>query len=222
MRGPDDKFIVPSKFRPPDSRGPLGASAILSRRSPLPTIESSRAKMNSRIFCIIAAVLAGCASTTPSPPPKPATMFLPFSEADFAAWGGSGNADIRGQALLTTLGGDVKTCAGESVVLIPDNSYGRDFFETLLANKGQLPSNMDPRLDAYMRAGKCDGQGVFLFRNVKPNRWLIFTRVIWFAPSFSASAGYGLSEQGGVLKKSIVASLGENQVILSGADLLRR
>jgi len=66
-----------------------------------------------------AVALVGCHAT---PPAQPISIDVPFSDAEFASWAGTGNANIGGQAFLKTLGGDVKTCAGQDVSLIPDNA----------------------------------------------------------------------------------------------------
>jgi len=163
---------------------------------------------------MIVVMLASCAA---SPPPQPISIDVPFSDAGFASWAGTGNANIQGQAFLKTLGGDVKTCAGHDVSLIPDNAYSQAMLFAIRQSGGILPPNVDPRVDGYMRTEKCDAQGNFSFNNIRSNKWLVLTRVLWFAPS-----EYGLNQQGGVLRRSITASPGENRMILTGADEIAR
>jgi hypothetical protein len=151
--------------------------------------------------------LAGCAVA-----PVPVSMTVPFSEADFQPWAGTGNASIRGQAFLKTVGGDPKTCAGQEVGLIPDNAYARELLLALQTG-ASARGNADPRVRSYIRKEICDAQGSFLFENIKPNEWIILARVTWGVPS-----RYGVNQQGGDLMKRIDVHPGENRVILTGAD----
>jgi hypothetical protein len=163
------------------------------------------------LFAVSMIMLAGCAANTAQP--RPVLMSTTFSDADFAPWAGSGNAEIQGQAFFRTLGGDVKTCAGQNVALIPSNSYGREMVSRILSAGGNIPGNIDNRVERYGKTEKCDAQGSFSFKNVKANTWIVFTIVTWFAPS-----RYGINPQGGVLLKTIETRPGENHVILSDAD----
>jgi hypothetical protein len=156
-------------------------------------------------------LLAGCAAKPP--PPTPISVDVPFSDADFRSWVGSGDANIRGQAFLKTLGGDLKTCAGQVVALFPDNSYSRAALMAMASSRNGPRATIDNRLENYTRSERCDAQGGFLFTKIKPNRWLVLTRITWFAPSAS-----GLQQQGGTLEQSITTNPGENRMILTGAD----
>ena len=171
--------------------------------------------MKKLVFCIAAAgfVLVGCAGNSPAPPPQRMSMTVPYSDADFGSWAGIGNADIQGQAFLKTVGGDVKTCAGQNVVLAPDNSYSRELLMVMVVTNGKVPTNADNRATRYMRLETCDSQGAFSFKNLKPNKWIILTKVLWAAP-----IGYSLKQQGGIIEKSITAAPGENRMILTDAD----
>jgi hypothetical protein len=85
-----------------------------------------------------------------------------------------------------------------------------------MLENGMVPPNMDSRSTRYMRMEKCDAQGRFSFTNIRPNSWIIYTKVTWFAPS-----SYGLNQQGGVLAKSTTAGPGENRIILSDDDVVK-
>ena len=72
------------------------------------------ARMNKYMTILVGTVgLMGCMT------PMPYEFTTPFSETDFGPWVGGGPANLKGQAFLRTVGGDVKTCAGAMVILFP-------------------------------------------------------------------------------------------------------
>lgn len=113
----------------------------------------------------------------------------------FPLVGRGGNANIQGQAFLKTLGGDVKTCAGQIVALFPNNSYTQAAPFAMAASQADaVRPAVDNRLDNYTRSVRCDAQGNFAFTNIRPNTWVVVAPITWFAPS-----EYGLKQQGGTL-----------------------
>jgi hypothetical protein len=70
-------------------------------------------------------------------------MTTPFNEGDFQPWAGAGPATLHGQAFFKTVGGDVKTCAGSGVFLMPANPYGEGL--ATADSKGFNDANSDPR-----------------------------------------------------------------------------
>jgi hypothetical protein len=169
-------------------------------------------------------VKSGCQVTDPN------VIHTGYNEAEFAPWDGKGTAMIRGQAFLKTVGGDVKTCAGEDVFLLPATSYVDEFIATPNA-RGHL--NVDPRLTAKFRSTICDAQGNFTFASVPAQRWYIDTRVVWGVPHIEqpgeragpiASLLLGIppppqiDQQGGELLKAITLQEGDNQTFLTDRD----
>jgi hypothetical protein len=187
-----------------------GGVAFPDSPTPLPLLAKVYLLHNSA-FLILSIALVGCAA---APPPRRVSITTPFSDADFQPWAGTGNASIRGQAFLKTVGGDVKTCAGQQVVLIPDNAYSREMISAASINRGD-PPNLDGRVNLYARREICDAQGGFSFENVKPNKWIALSRVTWGAPS-----QYSVNQQGGTMEKRIDAHPGENRLILSDTDYI--
>jgi len=166
-------------------------------------------------FLGLSIALVGCVAAC-APPRQLVSITTPFSDADFQPWAGTGNASVRGQAFLKTVGGDVKTCAGQQVLLIPDNAYSREMISVASANRGD-PPNLDGRVSLYSRSEICDAQGGFSFDNMKPNKWIVLSKVTW-----GAASQYGVNQQGGVLEKRIDAHPGDNRLILSDADYIGR
>lgn len=157
-----------------------------------------------------------------------AAMSVPFVVEDFAAWAGSGAGNLHGQAFLKTVGGDVKTCAGERVLLLPGVPYVDELLE-----KGRhgISVSPDPRLASYERSTVCDAQGNFSFTQLPAQRWHVLTRVTWAVPHINpssihqsplASLLFGVppqtDQQGGDLEQAVVVSTGDNQAFLTYRD----
>jgi len=138
----------------------------------------------------LAGLLGGCAQ-------RAYTVRAPFNP-DSVSWALKTGSDIlSGQAFMRTVGGDVKTCAGSPVALVPYDSY---FSAVAQANVEGYSSitNTDPRANAYVRKTKCDVQGGFSFSNLPTGQWIVVTKVVWGVPN-----GYFVVPQGGPL--SLVA-----------------
>ena len=156
--------------------------------------------------------LAGCASTyVPAYP-----IQTPYRAEDFSAWTGPGQATIKGQAFLKTVGGDVKTCAGATVTLLPATAYNDEIFAAQKTYPGRDLTNIYGEADTFNWKSTCDAQGNFEFRNVPVRAWWIKTRVEWGIPM-----GYSTSWQGGDLASRVNLRPGENTVYLTGKDEIR-
>lgn len=177
--------------------------------------------------------LVGCAR--PADAPLPAyQVTTPFQEQDFQQWAGAGPSSLSGQAFLKTVGGDVKTCAGSKVLLLPDNGY----VEEMMANEssGSTYANMDHRLLDYIRQSMCDAQGNFAFSALPAGNWVVMTSVTWGAPHVALPGedpapltglilgiphSPDVDEQGGELRKAVSLQSGDNRVLLTEEDQLR-
>jgi hypothetical protein len=150
------------------------------------------------------AAVGGCMTTAP----EPYSQKVPYREADFKAFAGKGPVSVHGQ----TVGGDVKTCAGNAVKLIPDNAYNEEF----IAHAGHQPVlDHDPGALAFTRNTLCDAQGKFVFDDVPAGNWYVWTTVVWGVPSES-----GISKQGGELLQKASLKPGVAEVILTAGDEL--
>ena len=79
--------------------------------------------MKGPLTFILGLTLAGCVQSRP-----PYALRTPFLDSDFRPWSKPGPAAISGQAFLRTVGGDVKTCAGQDVSLMPGTQYNEGRF----------------------------------------------------------------------------------------------
>ena len=169
--------------------------------------------MNKYLAVLSVAVLVGCV-----PQPKTLTIATPYSDDDFAAWDGAGPATIQGQAFLKTVGGDVKTCAGHDVILLPATKYNIEIMSNYEIYKSKINyTNRDIRADYRIRKSMCDAQGRFVFNDVPALNWYISTNVTW-----GVATRYGIEYQGGHLRKMFTIRPGINDIIMSDKDLKDR
>lgn len=159
------------------------------------------------------ALLAGDCT---APSQVPYNLTTPFSDADFAPWTGSGPAALEGQAFLKTVGGDVKTCAGEDVGLLPATAYNREIVQSIRSGHENLV-NRSGAADPYTRHSICDAQGNFSFVSLPAGTWIVWTNVEWTVLLSDTAA----SHEGGRLIREITLSPGENSVILADRDLMQ-
>lgn len=168
-----------------------------------------------QVIVLVAAMLpalAGCAM----PQATPYIITQPFDESRLAWATKPGDSSIRGQAFLKTRGGDVKTCAGNAVRLLPVSPYTSEIYT---AARGRLSdggwSNRDPGLSRYVKRSTCDAQGYFSFKNLPAGEWFLQTSVLWEAPT---PAGSGLMRQGGALLDTTVTKPGEQTELIMNGD----
>lgn len=159
------------------------------------------------------------------------TLNTPFDPSYFTPWGGRGAANLHGQAFLRTVGGDVKTCAGEVVLLLPATPY---VDELLIKGKAGVSVNPDPRLASLSHQTVCDAQGNFSLSQLPAQKWYVLTRVTWGVPHIESPgerpgpltslllgipAPPAVDQQGGDLMQSVELAAGDSQVILTQRDM---
>lgn len=154
-----------------------------------------------RIAPLLAALLlAGCATT------QPATLSVPFDDAEFARQMAPGTAKIVGQAFLKTAGGDVKYGAGNEVLLFPANAYTIE--SRRLAMDGTY-TEKDPRFTKYIRKTVADGNGNFEFSGLAAGRYFLECHIVW-----QYAAGQFLANTGGYAKGDVTVKDGETVKVI--------
>ena len=123
-------------------------------------------------------------------------------------WAGKdGGNTVTGFAVLRTVGGEARTCAGLEVRIVPDSTHARERIQTIYGNleKGSKPwayaqkfATTDTTYVAASRSTRCDGQGNFSFERVPSGTWYVIASVIW-----QANPRSGIYE-GGLMMKRIV------------------
>ena len=151
----------------------------------------------------LAALLVGCAIPVQNSPAPARRMAFP--EAEYLVLPKTGTATVRGQAFLTTKGGDVKVAAGKRVLLNPVTSYSLEWYERSYVPRRRI-EEADPKLEAYIRTQIADGNGRFAFKNVPTGEYFITTTITWEVPT-----GYqgGVQVEGGMVAKRIKVNAGE-------------
>jgi hypothetical protein len=160
------------------------------------------------------ASLAACAVQREDVP-----ITTPFNESDFSWSSTAGDAALKGQAFMKTVGGEVKTCAGNEVILVPSNAYTREM-TNIWRQRGVTRANpvRDPRYNNYRRVALCDAAGAFEFENLPPGPWMVNATVSWGVPH-----QYGVSQQGGYLMQEVSLADGQSRsLILTDRDMLPR
>jgi hypothetical protein len=134
---------------------------------------------------------------------------------------GSGPNSVSGDAVLRTRGGDVKTCAGLDVKLVPVNErteiYARWAFGSAAGgyassisqsvDKATMPDEAVP----FIRAKKCNAQGQFNFAGLPDGSYYVIATVTWQAPSGGRYAY--LATQGGELAQRVELAGGKREEI---------
>jgi hypothetical protein len=154
----------------------------------------------------------GCASTTASYQyayePR-----VEWPEQEYAAVSvRRGKNLVSGQAFLKTRGGDVKTAAGNLVLLNPATSYSTQFVDVIIKKLHGIgtvltPETPDIRLDKFLKQTTADGDGRFEFHDVADGEYYLYTTVVWEA--------VGQRQGGWVYKKITVSSQARNNYILN-------
>lgn len=143
-------------------------------------------------------IVSGCAQTY--------TIQSKFNPAEVAWVKKQGNSSLNGEAFLKTVGGEVRTCAGSEVNLIPLSTYSSERVKSIYGNneKGfasQLGNisgftNDDPRYYEYSLQEPCDSTGHFFFDKIPSGTYYVSVPVFWKADSNSF-----LFEGGHLMKK---------------------
>lgn len=137
-----------------------------------------------------------------------------FNSQKWTYYNEIGTGVLSGQAFLKTRSGDVKTCAGEKVLLMPYNDYTKEIYIAKKSKKYEGFNNTDPRLRKYIRMTICDAEGDFEFNEIPEGSWIVGTTVKWEVP-----IGYSTLKQGGDLLKIVETKNGKmKKVYLTGED----
>lgn len=141
-------------------------------------------------------LLIGCAQQKTMINP---VLRIPFPEDEYMRLPSTGMATVKGQAFLKTRGGDVKTTAGNEIVLNPVTSYSDQWYKVAYLQNMPI-QEPDPRLWEYTKKQVADADGRFTFKNVPAGDYYVTTGVFWEAPTGYQGA---LVKQGGIISKKI-------------------
>lgn len=143
------------------------------------------------VFFFALLALTGCAAIEVPPPTwNPITD---QTEAEYKTYLAEGDANISGQAFMTTQGGSVIKAAGRNVTLDPATSTGNEWWGK--AGKKYIFRDLTPPSVAFKngrRTTVADADGKFKFTNIPAGTYYVRTEVTW-----EIGANYGT--QGGLV-----------------------
>lgn len=109
---------------------------------------------------------------------------------------------IKGSAFLRTRGGEVRTCAGYPVHLLPSSPVTDKWIEEQFgaATGGMRPVKWRPKFGEYDRETDCDAQGNFQFGSLPDGRYHVIAQVEWEVAR---------QRQGGLIARRLSVSEGQ-------------
>lgn len=167
---------------------------------------------------IVSAFIVGSLAACSVPPP--ATMSATYNPAEVAWAAREGNNTISGSAVLRTVGGDVKTCAGLKVTLMPVSAYATEYMEKTFGSSDSGISRYTPNVTLdpaftgsdLTRNSICDAEGRFEFTNLPDGEFYVISNVTWGAVQGGRYAY--VATQGGDLMQRVSVSGGQRKNIV--------
>jgi len=132
---------------------------------------------------------------------------IPFPSDEYSKLATSGKSVIKGYAFFKTKDGDIKTAAGNEVILNPVTSYSNQWYEQDYLQRNRL-AEADPRLWQYTKKKTADAEGRFIFNDVPPGDYYLVATILWEIPV----GYYGAIEQ----QRKVVAK----KITVKGDDVL--
>lgn len=134
----------------------------------------------------------------------------------------AGSNTITGSAFLTTMGGDVKTCAGGNAYLVRSTPYSRERILNIYQNidggfmraasSRDNFANDDPEYQRAIRSTPCDAQGNFTFDGLGDGEYFVSAQVTWSRPQ-----GELVWTEGGSIMRRVSVQGGETKrIIING------
>jgi hypothetical protein len=125
-----------------------------------------------QFLAVFALVLSSCAVIG-------APRRVPFNDADFAAYQGSGSGTITGQLVATSSDGETHLGDGTHITLLPVTPYTREMVDREIGfGENLLPS--DPKLAPYVRMVTTGPRGEFVFSHLPPGEYFVAGLVEWY------------------------------------------
>jgi len=150
---------------------------------------------------------------------------VPFNSEEVSWFKEEGNNTIEGEALIRTLDGSIKTCAGYKVTLTPLSSYATQVMKFYYGSdsEGFLPTKkaleekvvqLEPYSEEYyklIREAVCDINGKFKFENLPDGTYYLEIPVTWWERDSSLGVPV---PKGGTFIKKITLKGGEVKKIM--------
>jgi hypothetical protein len=126
--------------------------------------------------------------------------------------GGNG---VKGQAFLNQQGGNILSCAGGDVLIVPATSFFQELIGHVRAGKMPLIiEKIPPSFRSIIKTIHCDAQGNFSAGELPSGKWFVWANVQWIGR---------LGWQVGDLVREVTLSNNETvQVLLTDQDFAHR
>ena len=166
--------------------------------------------MKKSLALICAVALAGCAHQTTT-----LNVNTPFDLGQTMQLMAPGKNTITGYAAVTQPNGNVFTCAGQTVTLLPATGYAMERVTTLYGNpdngfrpvtKKVLFANTPVEYTDLRKKTTCDEQGRFRFDDVADGNFYVSADVIWVF-----SYGQYKATEGGTLIQRVSVKKGQTR-----------
>lgn len=123
-----------------------------------------------------------------------------FNPAETAWSQAPGANSVSGQVLLASLSGELRSCANQTIRLIPDSGYARLRFMELYGSDvagmssglhfGTYgPDRSDPRYLIAARSTTCDASGTFKFDGLANGTYYVLSTMLWSSTNMADAPG---------------------------------
>jgi len=161
----------------------------------------------------LAAIVGGCSTL----PPLGRPAFDPAA-VEWATMPGTNT--LLGNARMREPGGELRTCAGATVALVPDSAYTRERMKALYGSVTRGMNDMShgaartvedaaPLFVKAARLSTCDIRGGFRFSGLADGIWYVTTSIIWRTHGNDPA-----SQTGAALMQQIVLQGGQTVSVL--------
>lgn len=178
-------------------------------------------KLSVTVALAFIGLTSGCA--------KDVKISAPFDEGAAKAMIQKGNNQVSGSGLIRKMNGEVVTCAGEQVSMLPVTAASREWagytyaydnraswddssgYHSTSGDKAINISTSEPFL-RHMLTTHCDVSGRFSFKDVADGDFYVFTRINWSV--YDPYAGQ-VTQGGSVMRKVHLKGGETKEVVLS-------
>ena len=129
-----------------------------------------------------------------------------FDPAEVGKFKRHGAASLAGEASMRERGGNVATCAGQSIALLVETPYVDTVIPILLHGEPLPPNAAQHLIDSTVQGVTCDASGRFAFKGIVPGNYLLLTTITWTAED---------KPQGRPMMQAVKVSSGHNEIRIS-------
>lgn len=176
-------------------------------------------KIISKMILLASIALTSCQTA------KKHQLVSTFNESEFVKLlEPTGKNTIKGSALMRKANGEIVTCAGTKILLLPSVPYSAERVQAIYGNVEQgyvplyaRPIEFIPENSNYAKSGRetvCNVQGQFIFENVKDGEYFIYSHISWMYGYVSYTPQY----TGGTIFKKVSVSKGTTADIVLSAN----